>query len=241
VEIEKFEFPSKGFHIVATKVGEADYFLEKLKEVQGNYDEFSYVLSAFTSAARSITFSLQAVMSKYPDFSEWYKPHQEKLKADKLARYFVDLRNYLQKVGEVPVGHTGTMRGGKVKHLSFFMDIDSLKGAPPGEATRLSEEYFLEILKIIECCYRDFWIYVDPRALFTNEGLSQLGWSIEDIEECGGYPRGYTDVEYDGDDKDIQRLRILSRELQGDELMEQYFKKYGFENTTNKALQRTSR
>jgi hypothetical protein len=175
VQTEKYEFPSKGFHIVATKVGEADYFLEKLKEVQGNYDEFSYVLSAFSSASRSITFSLQAVMSKYPDFDTWYEPHREELKSNKLARYFVDLRNYLQKVGEVPVGHTGTMRDGKVKHLSFFMDIESLKGAPPGEVTRLAEEYFLEILKIIECCYRDYWIYVDPRALFTAEGLSQLG------------------------------------------------------------------
>lgn len=238
---EKFEFPSKGFHIVATKVGEADYFLDKLNEVQGNYDEFSYVLSAFSSASRSITFSLQAVMSKYPNFDSWYKPHQEKLKSNYLARYFVDLRNYLQKVGEVPVGHTGTIRDGKIKHVSFFMDIDSLKGAPPGEVTRLAKEYFLEILKVVESCYRDYWVYVDPRALFTIEGLSQLGWTIEDIEECGGLPRGYTDVPYEGSDKDIQRLRLLSREFQGDELMEQYFEKYGFENTANIALQWTSR
>lgn len=237
---EKFEFPSKGFHIVATKVGEADYFLDKLSEVQGNYDEFSYVLSAFSSASRSITFSLQAVMSKYPNFENWYKPHQEKLKSNDLARYFVDLRNYLQKVGEVPVGHTGTMRDGKIQHVSFFMDIDSLKGAPPGEVTKLAKEYFLEILKVVECCYRDYWVYVDPRALFTIEGLSQLGWTIEDIEECGGLPRGYTDVPYGGSDKDIQRLRLLSREFQGDELMEQYFEKYGFENTANTALLRTT-
>lgn len=238
---EKFEFPSRGFHIVATKVGETDYFLEKLKEVQGNYDEFSYVLSAFSSAARSITFSLQAVMSKYPNFEEWYKPHQKILKTNSLARYFVDLRNYLQKVGEVPVGHTGTMRDGKIQHVSFFMNIDSLKEAPAGEVTRLAKEYFLEILKVVESCYRDYWIYVDPRALFTTEGLSKLGWTIEDIEDCGGLPRGYTDVPYDSEDKEIQRLRLLSREFQDDEMMEQYFEKYGFENTANKALQRTSR
>ncbi|MDD2829255.1 MAG: hypothetical protein PHW18_06740 [Sulfuricurvum sp.] len=78
--VKKFQFPSKGFYIVAAKVGEADYFLKKLQEVQGNYDEFSYILSAFTSAARSITFSLQAVMSKYPNFDTWYIPHQENLK-----------------------------------------------------------------------------------------------------------------------------------------------------------------
>jgi hypothetical protein len=133
------------------------------------------------------------------------------------------------------------MRDGQIKHLSFFMNIDSLKDAPAGEVTRLAEEYFLELLKVIEHCYRDYWIYVDPRALFTLQGISLLGWTIEDIEECGGLPRGYTDVEYDADDKDIQRLRLLSRDFEGDEMMEQYFEKYGFKNTANKVLQRTSR
>jgi len=233
VTVEKFQFPSRGFYIVAAKVGEADYFLEKLQEAQGHYDEFSYILSAFTSAARSITFSLQAVMSKYPSFSEWYIPHQESLKENGLAKYFVNLRNHMQKVGAVPVDHTGTMRDGKIKHLSYFVDIEGLKDAPPGEVTRLAKEYFLEILRVIEQCYRDFWIYVDPRAIFTEKGLALLGWSIEDIEEAAGFPRGYTDVPYDGNDKNFQRLRLLRREFQGDEMMEQYFSKYGFQASAN--------
>lgn len=241
MEIKKFQFPSKGFHIVATKVGETDYFLDKLKEVRGTYDEFSFVLSAFTSSARSITFSLQAVMSKYPGFSDWYISHQDRLRANGLAKYFVNLRNYMQKVGEVPVGHTGTMRDGKIKHLSYFVDIDGLKDAPAGEVIRLAEEYFLEILKVVESCYRDFWVYVDPRAIFTEEGLALLGWSIEDIEEAGGLLRGYTDIPYEGDDKNFQRLCLLRREFEGDEMMEQYFSKYQLNSTANDALQRTSR
>jgi hypothetical protein len=231
VETEKFQFPSKGFHLVATKVGEADYFLEKLMEAQGHDDEFSYVLSAFASAARSITFALQSVMSKYPDFAEWYVTHQSNLKENELAKYFVNLRNIMQKVGIVPVGHTGTMRDGKVKHLSFFVHVDDLKSTPPGEVTRLAKEYFVEVLKIIESCYREFWVYTDPRAIFTKEGLSILGWTIEDIEEAAGLPRGYTDVPYDGDDKEYQRLRLLAREFQGDEMMEQYFTKYNLHST----------
>ncbi len=237
---EKFEFPSRGFHIVATKVGEADYFLDKLKEVQGHYVEFAYVLSAFASASRSITFALQAVMSKYPGFDDWYVTHQEKLRGNNLAKYFVSLRNYTQKVGEIPVGHTGTMRKGKIKHLSYFVGIGDLQDAPAGEVTRLAEEYFVEILKVVESCYRDFWVYADPRAIFTEEGLGLLGWVIEDIEEAVGLPRGWTDIPYEGEDKDSQRLRILSREFQGDEMMEQYFDKYGLETTVNKALQRKS-
>lgn len=231
---KKYEFPSRGFHIVANKVGEADYFLNQLKDVQGDYDKFSYVLSAFVSASRSITFSLQAVMSKYPGFDEWYLPHQESLKNNKLAKYFLELRNYLQKVGEVPVGHTGTMKNGEIRHFSFFIDIESIKDTPDGEVTRLAKEYFVDILRIIEACYKDYRVYVDPRVIFTTEGMSELGWSIEDIEECVGLPRGYTDIEWEGDDKEYQRLETLRREYQGDELMEQYFEKYEFYNTANK-------
>lgn len=239
--VEKFEFPSKGFHIVATKVGEADYFLGMLKEVQGHYDEFSYVLSAFASAARSVTFALQAVMTKYPGFDDWYVVHQASWKANGLAKYFVNLRNYMQKVGEIPVGHTGTIRKGQVKHLSYFVDIDDLKDAPAGEVTKLAEKYFVAVLKVVDACYRDFWMYADPRAIFTEEGLELLGWVIEDIEEAAGLTRGYTDITYDGEDKNHQRLRLLAREFQGGEMMEQYFEKYGLETTVNKALQRTSR
>ncbi|MDD2829256.1 MAG: hypothetical protein PHW18_06745 [Sulfuricurvum sp.] len=136
-------------------------------------------------------------------------------------------------MGTVPVSHTGMIRDGKIKHLSYFVDIEDLKDAPLGEVTRLAEEYFLEILKVIEQCYRDYWVYVDPRAIFTEKGLALLGWSIEDIEEAAGFPRGYTDVSNDGDDKNFQRLRLLQREVQGDEMMEQYFSKYGLLTSDN--------
>ena len=207
VTAEKFQFHSRGFYIVAQKVGEADYFLAMMKSVQGRYDEFSYVLSAFTSATRSITFSLQAVMSKYPSFESWYEREQEGLKSNDLAKYFVNLRNYLQKVGEIPVGHMGTMRNGEVKQLSYFVDVEGLEKAPAGEVTKLAEEYFIEVLKVIHRCYEDFWVYVDPKAIFTEKGLSALGWTIEDIEESVGLPRGWTDVPYESNDKNFQRLR----------------------------------
>lgn len=232
---EKYKFPSRGFHVVAEKVAEADYFLEKMKETQFFYREFSYNLSAFTAASRSITFSLQAVMSKYPGFDQWYVPHQAALKASMLAKYFLNLRNHIQKVGNVPISHTGSFQFGKVKHLSYFVDIDELKNSPEGEVVDLSEKYFVKILTIIEQCYRDFWVYVDPRAIFTEKGLSMLGWTIEDIEEAGGLPRGWTDLPYDGEDKSFQRLRLLSREFCGDEMMEAYFAKYGIATTPREA------
>jgi hypothetical protein len=226
VEVEKFKFPSRGFHIVADKVGEADYFLEKLKSVRLNYAEFSYILSAFTSAVRSITFSLQAVMSKYPKFQTWYELEQTELKSNSLAKYFVNLRNHLQKIGHTPVEHSGSLVSGEFEEYSYFIEVEGLEKAPEGEVTRLSEEYFIAILKVIERCYREFAVYADPRALFTEQGLSVIGWEIEDIEEAVGLPRGWTDIPYDSEDKNIQRLKLLRRDFGGDEMMEQYFSKY---------------
>ncbi|MGW8391476.1 hypothetical protein [Pseudoduganella sp. HUAS MS19] len=223
---EKFKFPSRGFYIVADKIAEADYFLEKMRETQFSLFEFSYNLSAFASAARSITFSLQAVMSKYPEFSDWYLPHQLNLKNNELAKYFVNLRNHILKVGEMPVRHAGAMRFGKLRSMSHFVDVDGLRNSPDGEVISLAETYFTDILKVIESCYRDYWAYIDPRAIFTEKGLEILGWTIEDIEEAFGLPRGWTDIPYEGDDKNFQRLRLLERQFGGDEQLEQYFDKY---------------
>jgi hypothetical protein len=221
----KFEFPSRGFWIVSDKIGEADYFLEQLKRSQAMYEEFGYNLSAYVSATRSITFSLQAVMCHYPNFSEWYKPYQEKLRKNDLAKYFANLRNHLQKVGNIPINYSGSMKNGMMEVDQRFIPIEELKDAPKGEVIELAEQYLIDILKVIKECYIDYHEYVNPNALFTMEGLSKLGWSIEDLEESLGLPRGWTDIEWDGDDKNEQRLMALSRHG-GDESTEQYFEKY---------------
>lgn len=222
---QKFEFPSRGFHIVADKFGEADYFLELMREKEEHYKEFEYALSAFASAARSITFSLQAVMSKYPEFSKWYIPKQEELKKNKLAKFFLDLRNHLQKVGSVPVASSGSIVYGNFFSDTEFVPIPEIKEVPVGNVIKLAESYLIDVLEVLKECYHNFSAYVDPRAIFTTDGLSVLGWSIEDLEEALGFPRGYTDVEFEDGEKDKNRLKALSR-YGGDEEMEQYFEKY---------------
>jgi hypothetical protein len=54
------------------KYNEAEYFLEMMKENDENRQRFKYNLSAFLSAARSVTFVLQKECSKNPEFKEWY-------------------------------------------------------------------------------------------------------------------------------------------------------------------------
>jgi len=222
---KKFEFPSRGFYLVADKFGEADYFLELLREKEGHHKEFEYALSAFASAARSITFSLQAVMSKYPEFSEWYTPKQELLKKNKLAKFFLDLRNHLQKVGSVPMASSGSILNGVFFNDTEFVPIPEIKMVPVGNVVKLAELYLIDVLIVLKECYRDFSVYVDPRVIFTLDGLIELGWSVEDLEEALGFERGYTNVDFEGERNEVHRLKVLSR-YGGDEEMEKYFKKY---------------
>ena len=38
-------------------------------------------------------------------------------------------------------------------------------------------------MTIVAECYKDFDIYIDPRVLFTERGISGLNWTVEDVEE----------------------------------------------------------
>ena len=54
---------------------------------------------------RSVTFVLQnlrTVVGK-ERFDLWYEPHQESMKQDVVMKYFVKLRNELEKQGLLPV------------------------------------------------------------------------------------------------------------------------------------------
>ncbi len=227
---DKFKFPSRGFYFVESKVKEADYFLDMLEGKKHSPDEFSFILNAFASAARSITFSLQSVMSHYPNFEEWYQPRRQQLKENKLAKFFVELRNFTQKVGGAPIMHTGTKKNGKEHRYALFFPSEHLGTIPPGDIVRLAQVYYTAILRIIKQCYEDYAVYVDPRKVFTVEGLLTLGWSIEDLEESCGLPRGWTDIDEDIPNKSQERLRVLRRECQKEEEMEYYFKKYKLSN-----------
>jgi len=97
------------------KLGEAEHFLELMKEHLDDDIRFSYYFSAFLSAARSITFHLQKQYSSYANFSDWYYPYQEEMKDDKELKYLHELR--VEEVHREPVV-TGTTRT-----RSFTIDV----------------------------------------------------------------------------------------------------------------------
>jgi len=73
---------------VKRKLGEAKYFLMMMKKNYSDDRLFGYNLSAFLSAARSITFYLQTQYKKQDGFSNWYERKQQIMSSDLELEFF---------------------------------------------------------------------------------------------------------------------------------------------------------
>ncbi|MCG5434852.1 hypothetical protein [Micromonospora foliorum] len=51
--------------------------------------------------ARSVTFVLQGLLNKLPDAASWYAESQATLKDDPICKWFVELRNKIEKQGSL--------------------------------------------------------------------------------------------------------------------------------------------
>jgi hypothetical protein len=65
---------------------EASYFYACLVEKQTSRYEFRYILSAFLSAFRSVTFLMQKEFNKFPEFQIWYALQKDKMKSDEVFK-----------------------------------------------------------------------------------------------------------------------------------------------------------
>ena len=74
------------------KLAEAEFFLQRMATARHDTFEFGCYLSAFLSAARTATLAMQR-FSHAPGLDEGYQPHQERLKADSLAKFMLEARN----------------------------------------------------------------------------------------------------------------------------------------------------
>jgi hypothetical protein len=67
-------------------------------------------LNALIQALRNVTFILQSEKHSFDDFDDWYKPWQERLKADPVCRWVVGARNMIVKQGELETHSTAVVR-----------------------------------------------------------------------------------------------------------------------------------
>jgi hypothetical protein len=74
------------------KLNEASYFLEQMKNKQSDRDAFRYNLSAFLSAARSVTWVMKKEFDKAPGFEKWYEKAQGDMNKDSCMKFFNEKR-----------------------------------------------------------------------------------------------------------------------------------------------------
>jgi hypothetical protein len=199
---------AQSFGVVEEKLSEADFFLTLLRNADLHDAAARYYFSAFVSASRSVTWVLQASMSGVEGFDDWYTTAQGKLKADRLADFFVEIRNRSEKRGlnplnEVPVAHLREhllwQLRGKREHVLVVPD-------PSGGQTVLTEalmastDYFASLVGIIYECYGHFKTVVDPQWYFTQENFTSMGKGLHDAVRELGLPHEWASCAPEGVD-----------------------------------------
>lgn len=187
------------FSLVLDKLAEAEFFLEKMNASgkEANMFEVRCYFSAFVSAARSITFSIQAVLNDVGGFQEWYQSKQDGLRKNPLARFFVERRNEVQKVGDTRINSGEFYRD---EHGQLIVRYYFSKSGPTDrfepiefDIVTASQEYLRLLGGLVSECYTQFASEFEPDLFFTLENLQAKQLSVEDVEEMLGFPRGWTE------------------------------------------------
>lgn len=84
-----------------TKLNEARHFLGQIKKSLDNPEILGFNLSAFVSAARSVTYIMQREFKENFYFEKWYRATQEKMKEDSIYEFFNSLRVYTIHIGSI--------------------------------------------------------------------------------------------------------------------------------------------
>lgn len=224
----------RSFQIVEDKVTETDFFINKIEELSYNYGfgNTRFLLSAFLSASRSITFSIKASISDIDGFDFWYKTHEQNLNNSPLTKYFLEARNYSQKVGYYPLtsGRTYTDKDGR-KRIEYYFDETSVPDktiVPEMDVLTACKNYFVLLLGVVYDCYQQFGAIIDPDQYFTVHNLNKIGKSIDDMEEELGFPGGWTCVSNGSIDDRIEMIRKQLSTNAVDEILIKYLGKNRF-------------
>jgi hypothetical protein len=193
---------ARSFGIVENKLREAEFFLDLLRDTTPPCFEADCYFSAFVSASRSVTFSLQATLKKVPGFDAWYSTAQQKLKNDRLAPLFVEIRNEVVHVGDNPINrvsfehlkeHLSQQMNGRNPHVLVLPDSNSPSGSKLVDAVAVSTDFFESLVDVVFDCYAQFRTVVDPQWYFTEENFAASGRTLRDAIVELGFPENWFD------------------------------------------------
>lgn len=192
---------SNTFGTVDNKVAEAEFFLQKMSDAGTNIFEMRCYFSAFLAATRTITLALQQFKDDIPGFEEWYQPHQDKLKNNRLAKFFLDIRNSHLHGNDHPITGGAFFQGKASYHFEdenetelMYKEIASYDGekyepklknnyyVPDEDVFTACSKYFLMLLEIVYDCYVALGPHIDPQQYYTKEHFDLIGKGIEQAE-----------------------------------------------------------
>ncbi len=192
---------AQSFGIVEEKLREAEFFLDQLRASRRHSFNARCYFSAFVSAARSVSLALQTTMGGIDDFEPWYKDAQARLKADPLAKFFVEVRNDsihkgLNPLNQVTLDHlredlAGQLQSGNRPHVLVMPGLSSKGTTVLADAVEACTVYHASLVALIFDCYDRFKCVIDPRWYFTSDNFSGRGKTFEDAIAELGFPPGW--------------------------------------------------
>jgi hypothetical protein len=201
---------------IPDKLAEADFFLDRMEDAGRDFFAFRCYFSAFLSASRSVTFTLQTVMEGAEGFAPWYEKRRKELSAEPIARFLQDKRNLSVHSGASGIvgGATHFRDNGEVVIRYYFqetpLEAALIDSDEEPDVLSVSRQYMKLLVRIVLDWQRDFAPLIDPEMYLTARALEAKGRTIEDVEEELGFPRGWTAVLSDDPE---EQLRALRREL----------------------------
>jgi hypothetical protein len=197
----------KPFWLINGKLCEADFFLDKLREAP-SLDEARYYFSAFVSAARSVTYAIQATLNTVDGFNEWWQGKRIDFQENSFAKYLKKVRDELVHVGMNPLG---IHRRGFSIPFSEFLLIG--RDAPEENVSVVATEYMALLVMTSKEAFSRYWTFLDLSKSLTLASLHEKGKKLEDIEEELGLPCGWSNS---NNRTSEERLDILKEYSQTD-------------------------
>ncbi|MFN0178359.1 MAG: hypothetical protein ACKVZ0_06130 [Gemmatimonadales bacterium] len=209
---------------IGFKALEADFFLRKMHAASAELFEFRCYFSAFASAARGIPVSMEAGLGARPEYPGWRVIWQQRLEANRIARFFAALRIETQRIGHTPVhlDRSRWVRFGLWETKHHFTRDEGVPGDVPDlDVLEACTEYLSLLAEMVLDCYEKFGIR-SPAPLWSVPALARLGVTVDDIEDSLGFPRGWTA----GDGRDDRARLAALRRYSPDTPLDRFFLRY---------------
>jgi hypothetical protein len=164
----------RSYERVLDKLAEATFFLHQIERCW-RPDESAYLYSAFATACRSVTFTLQAVCAEIAGFEPWYQDQRTALSKHPESRFLLDARNETQKLGlnlVVRHGHVSTrLPSGRhsCRPVLHFRPLDAGGSVPSGDAVTCGREHLRRLARVVAACHRQFRSVLDPTRKFAPD------------------------------------------------------------------------